>query len=60
MVPVELLQNDYSIVRLVLLLIYIIIIVIIFHKTKVGKQLEALGISVEASIQTGLMQSFYL
>ncbi|NLM19987.1 MAG: ABC transporter permease [Clostridiaceae bacterium] len=54
MVPVELLQNDYSIVRLVLLLIYIIIIVIIFHKTKVGKQLEALGISVEASIQTGV------
>lgn len=54
MIPVAMMSMDNNGINLIAIIIYMAVMILLFHYTKVGKQLKAMGISNEASIQSGV------
>lgn len=54
MMPISMMSWDNNTVKVVFGMIYIAIMIVMFRYTRLGKQLKALGVSVEASRQSGV------
>lgn len=54
MIPVDMMRMDNSTINFIAIIIYMVVMIILFRYTKVGKYLKAIGISNEASIQSGV------
>ena len=54
MVPTEMLTWNVDSIKWIVLIVYMVVMYLVFDYTRVGKQLKAMGISEEASIQSGV------
>lgn len=54
MIPVSMMSADNNTVKVITVIIFMAVMVVLFDYTKVGKQLKAMGISQEASLQSGV------
>lgn len=53
MMPISMMTWDNNTVKIIFGIIYIMVMIVLFKYTRLGKQLKALGVSVEASRQSG-------
>ncbi|MFA5657968.1 MAG: ABC transporter permease [Oscillospiraceae bacterium] len=54
MIPISMMSADNSTVKIITIILYMAVMVMLFEYTKIGKQLKAMGISEEASYQSGV------